>query len=67
MDNRLLNAQSTKIASWLKDNGYTSLVEWGLDSDYCMDDDGIWYDDNGNAVDIFSQAYFAMEAANESV
>lgn len=67
MDNRLLNAQSTKIASWLKDNGYASLVEWGLDSDYYMDNDGVWYDDNGNAVDIFHQALFAMEAANESL
>ena len=56
-----------KVASWLKDNGYTSLVEWGLDSDYCMDDNGVWYDDDGNAVDIFSQAYYAMEATNESV
>ena len=67
MDNRLLNKESTKVASWLNTNGYDSLVEWGLDSDYCLDDNGVWYDDNGNEVDIFSQAYYAMEAANEGM
>lgn len=65
MDNRLLVAQTTKVASWLTKNGYASLIEWGLDSDYHMDDDGVWYDDNGYEVDIFSQAYYAMEAAND--
>lgn len=67
MDNRLLNKQATKLGSWLADSGYASLVEWGLDSDYYMDKDGVWFDDNANEVDIFTQAYYAMEAANESM
>jgi len=64
MDNRLLNTQATKIAGWLRSNGYDSLVEWGLDSNYCMDDDGVWYDESGNEISIFQSAYYAMEAAS---
>jgi len=66
MDNRLLNAQATKLGSWLSGNGYVDLVEWGLDSDYKMVD-GIWYDESGNEISIFQSAYCAMEVANESL
>ena len=62
MDNRLLNAQSTKLASWLKDCGYLSLYEWGEDSDYHQED-GIWYNEDGDEVNIFECAWYAMEAS----
>lgn len=66
MDNRLLNAQATKLGSWLSGNGYVDLVEWGLDSDYSMVD-GVWFDEMGNEVNIFECAFYAMEAANGTV
>lgn len=67
VDNRLLNKEATKVAAWLKDNGYDSLVEWGLDSDYYMNEHGVWFNEDGVMVDIFHSAYYAMEAANEGV
>jgi hypothetical protein len=66
MDNRLLNAQATKLGSWLSGNGYVDLVEWGFDSDYKMID-GVWFDEMGNEVNIFECALYAMEAANGAV
>ena len=67
VDNRLLNKEATKVAAWLKDNGYDSLVEWGLDSDYYMNEHGVWFNEDGMMVDIFHSAFYAMEAANEGV
>ena len=67
LDNRLLNKETTKVAAWLKDNGYDSLVEWGLDSDYYMNEHGVWFNEDGMMVDIFHSAFYAMEAANESM
>jgi len=67
VDNRLLNKETTKVAAWLKDNGYDSLVEWGLDSDYYMNEHGVWFNEDGMMVDIFHSAFYAMEAANESM
>ena len=67
VDNRLLNKETTQVAAWLKDNGYSSLVEWGLDSDYYMNEHGVWFNEEGMMVDIFHSAYYAMEAANESM
>lgn len=67
VDNRLLNKETTKVAAWLKDNGYDSLVEWGLDSDYYMNEHGVWFNEEGMMVDIFHSAYYAMEAANEGM
>ena len=55
------------MAAWLKDNGYDSLVEWGLDSDYYMNEHGVWFNEDGMMVDIFHSAFYAMEAANEGV
>ena len=66
MDNRLLNSQATKLASWLKGCGYLSLYEWGKDSDY-RQEGGIWYNEDNDEVNIFECAWFAMEAANEGL
>lgn len=67
VDNRLLNKETTKVAAWLKENGYDSLVEWGLDSDYYMNEHGVWFNEDGLMVDIFHSAFYAMEASNESM
>ena len=66
MDNRLLSSQATKLAVWIMENGYTDLIEWGLDSDLtCVD--GVWFNEHGDEVDLFSVAYYAMEASNEGL
>lgn len=66
MDNRLLSSQATKLAVWIMENGYTDLIEWGLDSDLtCVG--GVWFNEHGDEVDLFSVAWYAMEASNEGL
>lgn len=64
MNHNLHNAQGMRMASWLNKNGYSSIDEWGLDSDYCVDDAGVWFNEDGDEVDLFTAAWYAMEAAN---
>lgn len=65
MNHNLHNAQGMRVASWLNKNGYSTIDEWGLDSDLTCTD-GVWYNEDGDEVDLFSVAWYAMEAANES-
>jgi hypothetical protein len=47
---------------------YSNVHEWAHDSDYRYDDDwDVWYDEDGNAVDVYEKAvYAALEAGYET-
>ena len=66
MDNRLLNTGATRLGSWLSRNGYLSLEEWGLDSDFTLVD-GVWFNEDGDEIDIWSMAWAIMEDTDEGL
>lgn len=52
------------IADYLQANGYASVEEWALDSDYTYDDDhDVWYDDERTCIDIESKLLDAIDSS----
>ena len=52
----------TDLNQYLADNGYVTLEDWGRDSDYFQTPDGLWVDEDGYAVDLYTQWSTAMES-----
>lgn len=53
-----------EVFNWVVSNGYEDLNEWAADSDYHRHGD-TWRNEDGNEVDIWQCAYYAMEASKE--
>lgn len=54
------------MEAFLKEWGYKNVEEWALDSDYEYDDNiDVWFDEEGNPVDIEEKLYYAIEASLE--
>jgi hypothetical protein len=54
------------MKAYLKACGYKSVEEWALDSDFEYDDDqDIWFNDEGNPVDIEEQLYYVIDSLTE--
>lgn len=51
-----------EITAFLRDGGYSSAEDWARDSDY-HETDGVWYTEDGQAVDIEGCIEGAMEAS----
>lgn len=64
MTEELSREQRAEVASWLVIGGHDSIEEWAGDSDYEKTYQGQWVDEDGNSVDIWFQAFTAMEAAS---
>jgi hypothetical protein len=62
MYNVLTDEQVEALYAWLINQGYLDAEAWAADSDYQEDDEGNYYDEDGNLVDTEMQAWFAMEA-----
>jgi len=49
------------VRDYLKATNYDTVEDWALDSNYCYNDDyDLWYDDDGNPVDIYSMLLVAI-------
>lgn len=48
------------IKKYLSDNGYDSIIDWAVDSDYVFTSAG-WLDLLGNTVDLHMQLLFAIQ------
>jgi hypothetical protein len=54
------------MEAYLKAWGYKNVEEWALDSDFEYDDDeDIWFNDEGNPVDIEEQLYYVIDSLTE--
>jgi hypothetical protein len=58
--------EPTTISGWLTKGGYDTVEEWMLDSDYHLDINGDWRDDEGFGVDPIGCIEGAMEAQAEA-
>lgn len=61
---------SETVTSYLSVNGYGSVEEWAVDSDYRVivgDGGDFWVDDEGYVVDIVSQLLAVIEGSYDSV
>lgn len=54
-----------EVFNWVVANGYKDLNEWACDSDYRRVGRESYRDEDGNDVDIWECAYYAMEASRE--
>lgn len=67
--NELTEADEQQVATYLRENGYANLAEWGRDSDYLLvelDGEDAWVDLDDNPVDLATQCFHAIEAAGEA-
>jgi hypothetical protein len=54
------------MEAYLKACGYKSVEEWALDSDFEYDDDqDVWFNEDGNPVDIEEQLYYVIDSLTE--
>lgn len=52
------------VSRYLKENGYSNVAEWAVDSGYVYDQDtDLWTDEHGSLVDPYQQLLGAIESA----
>ena len=69
--NELTEADEQQVETYLRENGYADLAEWGRDSDYLLIEapepmGDVWVDLDDNPVDLATQCFLAIEAAGEA-
>jgi hypothetical protein len=54
------------LDKYLAENDYSSIEEWAMDSDYRYDKNtDIWYDEEGNGVNIAEKLWYVIDSLTE--